>query len=134
AKYFGGYRDLNLITRKQFVKLLLLLKKKLQIQGYIYLPQLLTANIDKYNKRTIKNSKFLNKIGSSSIYQTLMNDKYSTLEELKKSNLVLDLLSAAINSTFTIVDYDNPEKLGEPLEINNLDTLSDEFLNFINQI
>lgn len=134
AKYFGGYRDLNLITRKQFLQLLILLKRRLQFQGFVYLPQILTGNIEKFNKRTIQNAKFLNKIENSSIYQTLVNEKFSTLEELKKSNLILNLLSTIINTTFTIVDYDNPEKLGEPLEIGNPDILSDEFLNFLNQI
>lgn len=134
ARYFGGYRDLNLLTRKQYLKLLVLLKRKLQFQGLIYLPQILTANVEKLNRRTIQNAKFLMKIENSAIYQDLVNEKFSTLEELKKSNLILNLLSTLINTTFTIVDYDHPDKLGEPLEIDNQDILSDEFLTFLNQI
>jgi hypothetical protein len=74
------------------------------------------------------------KIENSAIYQTLVNEKFSTLEELKKSNLILNLLSTIINTTFTIVDYDNQDKLGEKLEIANPDILSDEFLSFLNQL
>jgi hypothetical protein len=134
AKHFGGYRDLNLLTRKQYLKLLVLLKRKLQFQGLVYLPQILTGNVEKLNKRTIQNAKFLMKIENSVIYQTLVNEKFSTLDELKKSNLILNLLSTIINTQFTIVDYDNDEKLGEKLEIANPDILSDEFLSFLNQL
>lgn len=134
AKHFGGYRDLNLLTRKQYLKLLVLLKRRLQFQGLIYLPQILTGNVEKLNKRTIQNAKFLMKIENSAIYQTLVNEKFSTLEELKKSKLILNLLSTIINTSFTVVDYDNPDKLGEKLEIVNPDILSDEFLSFLNQL
>jgi len=134
AKYFGGYRDLNLLTRKQYLKLLVLLKRRLQLQGLVYLPEILTGNVEKLNKRTIQNQKFLMKIENSAIYQTLVNEKFSTLEELKKSNLILNLLSTIINTTFTIVDYDNDDKLGDKLEVHNPDILSDEFLNFLNQL
>ena len=133
AKYFGSYRDLNLLTRTQFIELLVLLKKKLQIQGNIYLPQILTANISKLNTRVIQNSKFLSKIENSSTYQMLINEKFNTLEELNKSNLILKMLSMALNSTFTYVDFENQDKMGEPIEINE-DILADEILNLLNQI
>ena len=133
AKYFGGYRDLNLLTRTQFLELMILLKKKLQILGNIYLPQILSANITKLNSRTIQNSKFLSKIENSSTYQVLIKEKFNTLEELNKSNLILKILSTAINSTFTYVDYDNKDKLNQQIEINE-DVLSDEILSLLNQI
>jgi hypothetical protein len=134
AKYFGGYRDLNLLTREQYLRLLVLLKRKLQFQGLVYLPQIITGNVDKLNKRVIQNAKFLSKIENSTIYQSLVNEKFSTLEELNKSNMILGLLSTIINTKFTIVDYDNPDKIGESLEILNPDILSDEFLHFLNQL
>ena len=134
AKYFGGYRDLHLITRKQYLTLLILLKRRLQIQGSVYLPQVLSGNIEgRLNTRTIQNTKFLNKLEETSIYQSLIKDKYYILVDLKKSNIILNLLSTILNSTFTIVDFDHIDKLGEKLEINH-DIISDEFLSFINQL
>lgn len=134
AKYFGGYRDLNLVNRKQYFSLLLLLKRRLQAQGAKYLPQILTGNIiGKLNTRTIQNTKFLIKIENSVVYQTLIKDKFSTLDELNKSNLILNLLSTILNTSFVKVDYDNPDELGKIIEINP-DVVSDEFLNFINQL
>lgn len=134
AKYFNGYRDLNLLTRKQYMKLLVLLKRRLQIQGNVYLPQILSGNIEnRINTRTIQNTKFLTKIENSSVYQSLIADKFSTLNDLNKSNVIINLLSTILNTSFTIADYDNLDKTGEVLEINP-DILSDEFLNFLNQI
>jgi len=134
AKHFGGYRDLNLLTRKQYITLVILLKRRLQIQGGLYLPQIISGNIEgRLNTRTIQNTKFLNKLEETPLYQSLIQDKYSTLQEVKRSNLILNLLSTILNSTFTIVDYDHLDKLGEKLEINQ-DIVSDEFLSFLNQL
>lgn len=133
AKYFGGYRDLNLLTRTQYVKLLIMLKKRLYFQGCVFLPQILTSNLEgRLNTRTIRNNKFLSKIESSPIYQNLMDNKYEILKDTDKSMLILNILSMLINSKFTFVDYEHPENLGEIIEINQ-DILSEELMNFINQ-
>jgi hypothetical protein len=134
AKYFGGYRDLNMLNRTQYLKLLIMLKKRLQYQNFKYLPQILTANIEsRLNSRTIRNDKFLTKIETSAIYQSIMSDKYSTLGDINKSDLILNLLSTLLNTTFTFVDYDRQDMLGETIEVNQ-DMISDEFLNYLNQL
>lgn len=134
AKYFYGYRDLNMLTRVQYMRLTILLKKRLQYQGNVYLPQVLTAIIDsRLNTRTIQNNKFLTKIESSSIYQSLMNDKFSPLSAINKEKLPINLLSTILNTTFKLVDYDMEEEYGTVIEMQQ-DVVSDEFLNFLNQI
>ena len=50
-----------------------------------------------------------------------------------KSDIIINLLSALINTEFLYCDYDVQEKLGKPIEI-NFDALCQEFLNFVNQI
>lgn len=135
AKYFGGYRDINLLTRSQYIKLMLILKKRLQYQGFIYLPMILSGNVEKLIKRTIQNQKFLEKVRNSPVYQSILQEKFGiVVDELNKNNIIINLLSILLNSHFTIVDYDYPEKLGNKIEINTPDILSDEFLNFLNQI
>ena len=133
ANYFHGFRDLNMLTRKQYMKLLILLKKLLQLQNKVYLPQILTANILKLNCRTIQNTKFLNKIETSSVYQSIALDKFEPIEQIKKNNTILNILSTLLNTTFTNVDYVTREKTGEQLEVVD-DVLSDEVLDFLNQI
>ena len=61
-----------------------------------------------------------------------MEKKYSALKD-EKNSPVIALLSRIINTNWTIVDYDIPEHLGEPFELNN-DTLSEEFLRFVDNI
>lgn len=134
AKYFGGYRDLQMLNRTQYIKLLVMLKKRLQYQACVYLPQLLTGNIEtRLNARTIRNDKFLTKIKTSSIYQRIIDDKYSTLADINKEDLIISMMSTILNTTFTFVDYDNDELLGKPIEVSQ-DILCDEFLNFLNQL
>ena len=95
---------------------------------------ILTANIDgKLNSRTIRNDKFLTKIQTSDIYQSIMTNKYSILHDIGKDDLILKILSRMINTKFTVVNYDHPEQLGETIEVNQ-DIISEEFLNFLNQL
>jgi len=134
AKYFNGYRDLNLLNRTQYLKLLIMLKKRLQFQSYVYLPQIISSNVEsKLNSRTIRNDKFLTKIQSSAIYQHIIQDKYSALNDIGKEDLIINMLSTLLNTSFTFVDYDNKEALGKTIEVNQ-DVISDEFLNFLNQL
>lgn len=134
AKYFGGFRDLHLLTETQYITLLILLKKCLQVFGNVYLPQLLSGNIQsRLSTRTIQNNKFVTKVETSDLYQKLVEDKFSTIAEIGKSRLILNMMSSLLNTSFSFVDYDAPELLGEKIEVNP-DILCDEFLNYLNQI
>lgn len=133
AKYFNGYRDLNMLKDEQYIKLLIILKRRLQAQGYIFLPQVLSGNIEgRLNTRTIQNRKFINKIQTSVLYKQLM-DKFAYLIELKDDNIILNILSTVLNTAFSYVEYNNQEKLGERIEIMS-DIVSEELLSFLNQI
>lgn len=134
AKYYGGFRDLNLINNREHIILMILMKRYLQAYGSYYLPQLLSANVDgKVNKRIIKNNKFLSKIQSSDMYKNLMETKFASLSELDKEKFILEPLSILLNTKFLRVDYDNPELLGEQIQVHQ-DTLCNEYLNYLNQI
>lgn len=144
TKYFGSYRDLNLLTRKDYMTLLLLLKKKLLIElgyetdtngeiHYASLPYLLTGNLsDKVTTRIIRNIRFMNKLEDNYMYKELTNNKYKLLECLKPDSL-LSLLSTIINTRFTYVTYEYPELLGTEI-VYNEDKISDELLFFLNSI
>lgn len=134
AKYFGGYQDLTFIKRKQYIELLIIMKRMLEASGNKYLNQIITANMDgRSSSRIIRNSKFLEKITTSPVYISLMEQKYPSLNEDPTNSPVIALLSKIINMNWKIVDYDMPEMLNEPLEINN-DILAAEFLDFVNNI
>lgn len=133
AKYFNGYRDLKMLKEDDYIKLLITLKRRLQAQGDIYLPQILTGNIEgKLNTRTIQNRKFIDKIQTTVLYKQLI-DKFEYLIDLKENNIILNTLSTILNTSFSIVEYNNQEKLGEKLDV-IADIVSPETLEFLNQI
>lgn len=131
ADMFGGYRDLLMLNHDQYIRLMVILKRKLQHLGFVYMPQILSANVERASRRTIRNKKFLAKISESSVYRDLMSSKFSSLNELGKEEYLLKQLSILLRSEFTYVDYDNPDMFGTPMENINEDLLSDEFINFL---
>lgn len=134
AKEFGGYRDLLLLNKTKYIKLLITLKKVLIYRGYEYLPQILTSKVQgKMRSRTIQNNKFISKIETSSVYKNIMANKYDIVAHLGKDDYILKTLSTMLNSVFTIIDYEKQDLIGVPIEVHQ-DRLSDEFLDFINQI
>ena len=134
AKYFDGYRDLKSINLKQYIDLMILMKRDLQLKGDIYLPQIVSAYIDgRINARTIHNAKLIDKIQNSEIYNRILSEKYSSLKGMEKSEIIISLLSTLINTQFRYCDYDMMDRLNEEIEI-DFDTLSQEFLDFVNRI
>ena len=123
SRYFGSYRNLNLLTRTQYIKLLLLLKKKLLIElgynvdddgtlHYASLPYILTGNVvDKVNTRIIRNNGFNAKIDENDMFQKLENDEYSLLKYIDPDKLK-GILSSMNSTRFTYVVYECPELLG----------------------
>lgn len=144
AKDFGSYRDLNLLSRTDYIKLILILKKELLNNlGYdqdengilrpAALPYILTGNLtDKLNTRIIRNNKFISKVEESYTYNALKSKKYNLLEQIKPE-YILSVLSSLINSRFTYVAYEFPELLGQEI-IYSEDKISDELLVFLNCI
>ena len=144
AKEFGSFNDLNLLTRTDYIKLVLILKRELLNNlGYdededgvlrpAALPYILTGNLtSNINTRVIRNNKFISKIEDSYIYNNLIQKKYNVIEKTK-SDMVLSILSTLINSRFTYVAYEFPELLGKEIDY-SADKISDEILVFLNNI
>lgn len=144
AKYFGNYQDLNLAIRRDYIRLALMLKKKLLIEsGYesnekgeihqVALPYILTGNLeDQVRTRVIRNNKFISKIQESYLYQNLVENKYRFLNEIKP-DYILSLLSQFINTKFSYVVYEKPDLLGQEIKYSE-DKISDEILFFLNSI
>lgn len=143
GKNFGSYRNTSLIDRRDYIRLLLILKKRLLLQSGVEsedgfscnakLPYILTGNLqDKVNTRIIRNNKFVGKINEAYLYEKLKEKKYSNLCKIKP-DYILSLLSQIINTTFTYVVYEDEELLGKEIEYNE-DKISDELLFFLNQM
>lgn len=125
-----GCRDLTVLDKNQYMKMMTIIKRMLQMRGMVYLPQIISANIVASNKRVIRNKKFINSIESSSAYENIIKERYSALVEIGKDSLILSMMSMVVSSQYTIVDFEHPDKLGEVLEIDANDLLS-EFLLYL---
>lgn len=143
TKYFGSYNDLNLLTRREYILLSLLLKKKLLLElgfsmreGEVYhaaLPYILTSNLsDKISTRIIRNNNFIAKMEENYLYKDLMENRYSMLRYIKPDE-ILKLFSSIINSKFSYVTYEYPDLLGAEIFYNE-DTIGDELAFFLDKI
>lgn len=133
AKYLG-YNDLRLLTKKNYIRLVIILRRTLDAEGFTYLPIIFSSNVIALSKRAIRNQKFASRIEASDVYKNLMKYKFPALKEIGKEDFILKQLSMFINSTFSIVDYDHPERLGEMFDIDIPDVLSGEILEYLNMI
>jgi hypothetical protein len=134
AKIFGGFTDLNHIRLAEYMDLMVLMKRRLAFNGYIYLSQLVSANIiGRVNTRLIHNNRVIDRIKKSKTYQNLVDNKYPMLRNAGKEDLILGILSTLMNTDFLFCDYDEPEKIGQPIYV-DYDALAQEFLDFVNQI
>lgn len=145
ANQFGSYTLLDLLTRKQYAQLTLLLKRLLMAvyacgsknsdndSAYrCILPYVLTANVEgRINTRTIKNDKFRKKVTTNYMYKKLCDRKFSAIESIYRDYLI-SYLSKFINTSFTYVSYEHPEMTGKTIEYSE-DQVTDELLFFLDQ-
>lgn len=138
SKYFGSGKNLMLKDRRQYILLMLILKKKLLLRaGYgpdneglaenTKLPYIISGNVqDKVNTRIIRNTKYVTKLDESDNYRELNENKYSYLNTIRP-DFILSILSQVNNTVFTYVVYEEPELLGKEIEFNE-DKTSDELI------
>lgn len=132
AKYFRSSSALYSINKEDTIKLLIYEKMYLQSKGFAIIPQLCTAVVKgKYNDNLIRNSKFIEKLQSSTAYQRIIKKKFKYILDLDtKEDIIIKKLSTIINSSFMIVDT-NPEFNGQCINDINNDIIIDEFLTFL---
>ena len=144
TRYFNSYRDENLISRRDYIRVLLLFKKRL-LMGlgfqnvesgevkYAALPYILTGNLsEKVNTRLIRNIKFNSKIENNYMYQYLVNEKYKYLEAIKPG-YIKSLISSFVNTRYTYCVYESQDIYGEEI-IQPEDKIADELLFFLYSI
>lgn len=142
ADFFASYRDENLLTRREYNELMLLLKKRLLLEnGYgadsvgeqSYLPHIICGNLDgKVSTKHIRNNKLMSELEENPTYQYLVHVKYRELEELKPG-YVKDLISSFLNTQFTYVCYEDQSLTGKPIEAPEK-KLCDELLFFLKTV
>ena len=122
------------LTSDEFSTLVIIMKYKMQSEGYKYLQHMIIGHmLDKNVTKTMRSHKFIDKIEQSSTYKRLVEKKYRKLLKLKGDRIILDKLSLLLKTKFSFIDYNNKKMLGKPIEINE-DMVCDEFLLFLSNI
>ena len=104
--FFHSSTAIQTISRRDTIKLLVILKKYLQASNMVLLPQLVTATVrGRFKENMIKNTRFQEKYESSDVYKNVVEKKFRYISEIApKENPIQKKLSTIINSTFTITD------------------------------
>lgn len=131
SNYFGGFYDLKSISKKNYIRLLIIFKKIMSNMGFIYIHQIMTGNVSRTIKRRKVSTKQLNKIESSRRFQKLM-ENYSMGMDKEKNSIMVNIASL-INTPVEYVDYDHPERLGEDIK-GDFDIIADEYMRFIKML
>ena len=134
AKEFGGFTELKSSSIRQVMKFVIIAKRELSSRGYKELQWFISSLLKgKVSNRLLQNSKFINKLKTSSTYTHLIEDKYMIMIEGFKDDPILKMISRVLNNSYTFVEYDQPELTGETIVFNE-DIISDELLNFVDEI
>lgn len=125
-KYFGDTISINAINQEDYVKLLIAIKKMLHNGAMGFLPYIISGKVVKIVSRKTLNKKELQEMEASQYYQ-LVVDKYKNPKILQQ---ILGTIATIITSTFSVIDYNNPEINGR---IINADTriIIDETLMYV---
>ena len=142
AKSFGVYRNMSLVSRIEYMILMLILKKRLLMNAGIdgedhpstcALAYIISGNVNgTVNTRQIRKTRFVDKVEKSAHYKDLCEHKYKQLISIRPE-YIKEILSKFINTSFTYVVYEDPDLLGQPIEYDE-DTISDELLFFLKSI
>lgn len=133
AKYFGSTNVLYYCSVKEYVALLLLMKKYLEQNNFKYLNRILTSNVETVVERKTLNKKNLTKVIESETYVNIVNTNYSdAMFNIMDGNAILKFVATLISNVFIDNEYQG-ENNGQPIEINH-DVISDELLRIISMI
>lgn len=143
ASALGSYRNALGLSRINFIKLALILKKRiLRDAGFddphtfttkVWLPYILTGNVkERINTRLIRNARFREDCEESYVMNDLFTNKYKYLEEIDPDS-IMTVLSTVANTVFTYCCYEQPDMLGVEIEADTVG-IADELAFYLRSI
>ena len=133
AKEFSGAMNLYSCNLREYITLLVLMKKYLVQKGFILLPIILSAKNSKNNEKKVLNKKNLMRILESPKYQNLIKTKYSySSAKIFESGQIVQDIATILSNKFTYCDYKG-KRNDKEIEINT-DLLIEEMLRFAEMI
>lgn len=135
GKYFNNINDLYALSKKQYSKLIIIMKKMLKIHGFRIIQHILTGVVIKSSTKRIP-KKIINKVEESDRFQLLKKEYPYTFDLIYDSeNALMIYVSIIINSKFCLVDYENKGDTSKEILVNkNIDIVLDELLRLIRMI
>ena len=129
TRFFKDNYAVENLSEDDTIKLIIYMKKYLQLKGLVIIPQLCTARIEgKFKENAIKNQKFIEKFEGLSIWKNVIEPKFKYIEELfpNEDNPLIKRLSGFINSKLICVDY-NENVYGLVYDNMDIDAIIEEF-------
>ena len=129
APRLGSYDVSKAITRKQLNQFIIIMKRELKRQNYIYLPQYITGELDptqirRYNKKKIEKA-----IVNHPSYDDLV-EEFSQSGGILNIDRVFDLMKSIIATPLRIRDYNDPNN-GKMMNVLIESVACDEFIRFL---
>lgn len=130
AKYFGSTNALYYCNVKEYVVLMIIMKKFLEKNNFIYLNKIISANVESINERKVLNKKNLTKVIESEVYGNIINSNYSDAAfNIMDSNAILKLVAALTTNSFLYNDYQGDNN-GNEINLNH-DVIAEELLKIV---
>ncbi len=132
APHFGSYGVIDHIKLDDLIKMIIVMKKILKDDRYIYMPQIISGILNKdkakrYNKKKIES--FLTKHPS---YEEIV-DQYSMSKVYINKDKLINDIKTLISCPVSVVDYDRMDLLDQKIIINDIAAM-DEIMNIIKSI
>lgn len=131
SKYFGGYYDLKTISRKKYIKLLVIFKHVMESMGFVFIHQIMTGNLSKSVKRRKISNKQLQKIEKSKRFMKLMEQYSHGIDP--DNNPIVRNIAKLINTPIEYCDFNLQEREGELIEA-DIEIVADEYIRFLKMI
>lgn len=132
SEEFKGSHNLKFLKKKNFYRLLIIMKTILLRKGFVILPYLISGNTSKLIKGRKISSKKLAKIKNTPRYQKLIA-QYSDIGAEAMEQQILQTISLFVNIPMTFVDHTLQDQIGEEIPI-NIELLSDEIVRMFEMI
>ena len=131
SRYFGGYYDLKSISRKNYIRLLIVFKHIMESMGFVYIHQIMTGNLSKLVKRRKISNKQLKKIEKSKRFMKLMEQYSHGINP--DNNPIIRNIAMLINTPIEYCDYNRQNMEGELINA-DIEIVSDEYIRFLKMI
>lgn len=130
ANKFNGFTELDCMSNRDRIKLMIIGKTMLFNEGYTQLPHLLSSiRNGKDSTRILQNSKYIHDLEASPNYKYVIDNVYPSLKN-HKNNMILEDISKILNNMYCYVEYRVPEITGQPIVFDR-SIVSNEYLNYL---